>query len=99
MAHRVAPEAESELDNIWYYVAKESGSIEVADRLIDSITERFYLLAWHPHIGRRRDEDLRPGLRSFPVGEYVIIYRLEEQDVQILHVFRGSRNIEGLLRQ
>jgi toxin ParE1/3/4 len=99
MAHRVAPEAESELDNIWYYVAKESGSIEVADRLIDSITERFYLLAWHPHIGRRRDEDLRPGLRSFPVGEYVIIYRVEEQDVQILHVFRGSRNIEGLLRQ
>jgi toxin ParE1/3/4 len=26
MAHRVAPEAEAELDNIWYYVAKESGS-------------------------------------------------------------------------
>jgi hypothetical protein len=45
MAHRIAPEAEAELDNIWYYVAKESGSIEVADRLIDSITERFYLLA------------------------------------------------------
>jgi plasmid stabilization system protein ParE len=53
MAHRVAPEAEAELDNIWYYVAKESGSIEIADRLIDSITERFYLLASHPHIGRQ----------------------------------------------
>jgi hypothetical protein len=39
MAHRVAPEAEAELDSIWYYVAKESGSIEVADRLIDSIIE------------------------------------------------------------
>jgi hypothetical protein len=38
MAHRVAPEAEAELDNIWYYVAKESGSVEIADRLIDSIT-------------------------------------------------------------
>jgi len=37
MAHRVAPEAEAELDNIWYYVAKDSGSIEIADRLIDSI--------------------------------------------------------------
>jgi plasmid stabilization system protein ParE len=41
-------------NNIWYYVAKESGSIEIADRLIDSITERFYLLASHPHIGRHR---------------------------------------------
>jgi hypothetical protein len=45
MAHRVAPEAEAELDNIWYYVAKESGSIQIADRLIDSITLRFYLQA------------------------------------------------------
>jgi toxin ParE1/3/4 len=99
MAHCVAPQAEAELDNIWYYVAKESGSIEIADRLIDSITERFYLLASHPHIGRRRDEDLRPGLRSFAVGDYVIIYRVEEKDVLILHVFRGSRDIEALLRQ
>jgi toxin ParE1/3/4 len=99
MAHRVAPQAEAEVDDIWYYVAKEGGSIEIADRLIDSITERFYLLACHPHIGRHRDEDLRPGLRSFPVGEYVIIYRVEEKDVLILHVFRGSRDIEALLRQ
>jgi toxin ParE1/3/4 len=98
MAHRVAPEAEAELDNIWDYVAKESGSMEIADRLIDSIAERFYRLACHPHIGRRRDEDLRPGLRSFPVGEYVIIYRVEEGDVLILHVLRGSRDIEALLR-
>jgi toxin ParE1/3/4 len=99
MAHRVAPEAEAELENIWYYVATESGSTGVADRLIDSITERFYLLASHPHIGRHRDEDLRPGLRSFPVGEYVILYRTEDKDVLILHVFRGSRDIEALLRQ
>jgi toxin ParE1/3/4 len=99
MAHCVAPEAEADLDNIWYYVAKESGSIEIADRLIDSISARFYLLAAHPHLGRRRDEDLRPGLRSFPVGEYVIIYRLEEEDALILHVLRGSRNIESLLRR
>jgi hypothetical protein len=55
--------------------------------------------ACHPHIGRHRDEDLRPGLRSFPVGEYVIIYRVEQKDVLILHVFRGSRGIEALLRQ
>jgi len=48
-------------------------------------------------MGRRRDHDLRPGLRSFPVGEYVIIYRVEGPDVLILHVMRGSRDIEGLL--
>jgi toxin ParE1/3/4 len=97
MSHRVAPQAEAELDSIWYYVARESGSIEIADRLIDSITERFLLLTRNPRLGRRRDEELRPGLRSFPVGEYVIIYRIEGEDVLILHVIRGSRNIEALL--
>ena len=48
MAPRIAPEAEAELDGIWYYIAKESGSIEIADRVIDSVTDRFFLLAAFP---------------------------------------------------
>jgi toxin ParE1/3/4 len=98
MAHRVSPQAEVELDDIWHYIAKESGSTEIADRLVESIAERFYLLSRYPHIGRRRDHDLRVGLRSFPVGEYLIIYRAGGYDVRILHVMRGSRNIQALLR-
>jgi toxin ParE1/3/4 len=98
MAHRIAPEADAELDGIWYYIAKESGSIEIADRVIDSVTDRFFLLARFPHMGRRRDEDLRPGLRSFVVGEYVIIYRVGDEDVLILHVIRGSRDLRALFR-
>jgi toxin ParE1/3/4 len=97
MAHRIAPQAEAELDNLWYYVAKESGSIEIADRLVDSITDRFLLLSRNPRLGRRRDEELRPGLRSFAVGEYIIVYRLEDEDVLIPHVVRGSRNLQALL--
>jgi len=98
MAHRLSPAAEAELDDIWYYVVKESGSMEIADRLVDSIAERFYLLSRYPHLGRQRDHDLRPGLRSFAVGQYVIIYRLvQDEDVLILHVLRGSRNISALL--
>ncbi len=98
MAHRLSPQAEAELDDIWFYVAKASDSIDIADRLIDSITDRFYLLSRYPHMGRPRDRDLQPGLRSFAVGEYVIIYRVEREDVLILHVMRGSRNIPELLR-
>ncbi len=96
MPHRVSSEAEAELDAIWYYIATESGSMDVADRFVDSLTDRFYLLATNPHIGRRRDEDLRPGMRSFPVGEYLILYRVEQSDVLILHVVRGSRTLEAL---
>src|ERR1041385_6996242 len=97
MSHRIAPQAEADLDGIWYYVATETGSFEIADHLIDSITERFLLLSRYPRIGRPRDEELRPGLRSFPVGAYIIFYRIEREDVLILHVIRGSRNVELLL--
>jgi toxin ParE1/3/4 len=82
--------------NIWYYIATKIGSLDTADRSVDSITDRFHLLAMHPNIGRARDQDLRPGLRSFPVSNYVIIYRIEDEDVVILRVLRGSRNIEAL---
>ena len=98
MAHLRTPQADSDLDDIWYYVAIKSDSIDIADRFIDSIIDRFFLLASHPNIGRSRDEDLRPGLRSFPIGEYVIIYRILKEDVQILRVLHGSRNIAALFR-
>ncbi|MGC2636859.1 MAG: type II toxin-antitoxin system RelE/ParE family toxin [Acidobacteriaceae bacterium] len=71
MAHRVALRAEADLDDIWFYTAKESGSIEIANRLIDTITNRFLLLAGFVYIGRSRDEDFAPGCRSMAVGEYV----------------------------
>ena len=99
MDFRVAPQAESDLDEIWYFLATESSNVDVADRVIDSITARFVLLARQPYIGRRRDEDLRPGVRSFVVGEYVIAYRVDGDNVLILRVLRGSRDIEALFRE
>jgi toxin ParE1/3/4 len=96
MAHRVAPQAAADLDGIWYYVATESGSIEVANQLIDSITDRFSLLASHPYLGRARADDFGVGSRSFPVGEYVIVYCVEDDEVLILRVAHGRRDLEAL---
>jgi toxin ParE1/3/4 len=88
-----------ELDEIWFYVAAESGSADVAERLIDSVTNHFLLLSKPPQLGRRRDHDLGPGLRSLAVGAYVIIHRIEGSDVLILHVMHGRRDLKTLLRQ
>ena len=96
MSHRVAPEAEADLDDIWCYIARKSGSLEIADRFTEFLSDRFYLLANHPYIGRRRDHELRPGLRSFPVRDYIILYRIEEDVVLILRVLHGSRGIKAL---
>jgi toxin ParE1/3/4 len=96
MAHRLSPEAEAELDEIWWYIAEASGSTDAARNVVASITQRFNLLSRHPRLGRRRD-DLRQGLRSFPAGNYLIVYRIEGRDVLIVHIFHGRRDIEALI--
>jgi plasmid stabilization system protein ParE len=94
---RLSPEAEAELDGIWIHLAHESGSADVATRVVESITERFWLLARYPYMGRRRDDDLRAGLRSFTADDYIIIHRIvEDEVVLILHVVHGSRDILAL---
>jgi len=47
-------------------------------------------------MGRSRDEDFGLGCRSFAVGEYVIVYCVEANDVLILRVAHGRRDIEAL---
>ena len=96
MALLLAPQVAAELDEIWYYIARESGNPQIADRLIDSIIARFSLLSTHPYLGRPRDKELRPGLRSFPVGNYLLIYRVKGENVLILHVAHGRRDLESL---
>ena len=96
MAHRVAQRTEADLDDIWLYVAKESSSVEIANRLIDTITDRIFTLARFPYMGRSREEDFGPGHRSLAVGEYVIVYCVENEDVLVLRVVHGRRQLEAL---
>jgi toxin ParE1/3/4 len=96
MVHRVAPLAAIDLDEIWYYVAQESGGREIATRLIDSIARRFVLLSKQSYLGRARDDEFGVGARSFPVGEYVIVYCIEDENVLILRVAHGRRDIDAL---
>src|ERR1700730_13206859 len=97
MVYRLAKRAEADLDDIAYYIAMESGSIEVADRVIDAITTRFPFLADHPYSGRARDDDLGVGRRSFPADQYIIIYRVRGPDVFILRVVHGSRDLKAVM--
>jgi toxin ParE1/3/4 len=75
MVYRLAPRARDDLDAIWDYIAHEARAEAPADKLIDAITQRLWLLSEHPRIGRVRN-DLGLGLRSFPVSSYVIVYEV-----------------------
>jgi len=97
MAVFVSPRVKSELDDIWLHIAAESASIDVASRVVDSITDQLVQLSKHPQLGRRRD-DLRSGLRSLTVGSYIVIYRVEGSNVRILHMVHGRRDIKSVIR-
>ena len=96
MAFRLAKRAEADLEDIAYYIAKESGSLVTARRVIESITDRIHMLGANPYAGRARDEDLGPGRRSFPADRYIIVYRVAGQSVRILRVAHSRRDIEAL---
>jgi plasmid stabilization system protein ParE len=40
---------------------------------------------------------LRPGSRSYPMGEHIVIYTIEGSDAVILHVFPARRDILSLI--
>jgi toxin ParE1/3/4 len=96
MAHRVSERAAADLDDIWYYVAQESASIEIANRLIDSLTDRFLLLGRYPYLDVPVTMILALVLGVFSLGEHVIVYCVEGEDVPILRVAHGRRDIEAL---
>jgi toxin ParE1/3/4 len=99
MSYWLSPQAEAQLDDIWLYIARESGSIDTAIRIVQNISDRFWLLAKYPRMGRQRP-DLSPELRSFAAADYVIFYSIEkdadgEDAVHIHYVFHGGQDIES----
>jgi toxin ParE1/3/4 len=85
--------AESDLLDIWTYIARDSPA--AADRFLDLIAEKLQTLAESPEIGRRREE-LAARLRSFPVGRYVIFYRPSEHGIEVARVLSAYRDIDTL---
>ena len=95
----VSHRAEAEIDDIWLYIARESLSIDIANRVVDGITDVFALLARHPEAGRGRN-DIGPGIRSFAISNHLIVYELTGNNtLSILHVLARGRDVPSAFRQ
>ena len=97
MSYRVSKDAQRDLDEIFLDWAKRAG-LRVADRLIDNITGRFWILGGHPSAGRP-SEDIAAGVRCFPAGKYLIYYRKTRKGTDILHIFHGARDQKRALEK
>jgi toxin ParE1/3/4 len=90
---RVSADARGDLADIWWFIAQNNEP--AADKIITTITKKFDELVVSPGMGRKRNE-LSPGLRSFPIGKYLILYQPIEDGIEIVRVVHGARDIEEL---
>jgi toxin ParE1/3/4 len=86
--HRSA-RAERDLIDVWTWIAENDPA--AADRQLDRIDAACRILAENPRSGPRRD-DLAPGLRFYPVGNYLVFYVVTEDGITVARVLHGARD-------
>ncbi len=90
-------EADEDLKEIWDYIAEDDA--EAADRWDSKLRHAFGMLASNPRAGHTRRNLTDLPVLFWPVGAYLIIYRVLSACVEILAITQGSRDIPSFLRQ
>lgn len=92
----ISARAEDDILEIWLHIAADN--VDAATRLNSTFHDTFRTLADTPYMGRARDELPIPNLRSFPVKEYIIFYRVTERGVEVVRILHGKRDIEAIIK-
>jgi toxin ParE1/3/4 len=92
---RYSSDANSDIEEIVLYIFDLNPV--AAHHFLDSLEETCELLAEHPLLGRSRTE-LGEGLRSFPVGNYLIFYTPAADGIDVARVIYGGRDLPGIFR-
>ncbi|HWG20350.1 MAG TPA: type II toxin-antitoxin system RelE/ParE family toxin [Terracidiphilus sp.] len=88
--------AESDLYSIWEFIAQDN--IDAADRWVTKLFEGFEVLTRNPAIGHRRDDLTSFPVLFWPIGAYLVIYRIQDGHIEIVSVTQGARDIPSFLR-
>ena len=90
------PEASRDLEEIHDYIAEEN--LNAAINLMNLVEEKCQLIAQFPEMGRKREE-LTVALRSFSVGNYVVFYRIHQNNIQVIRILNGACDIETIFEE
>jgi toxin ParE1/3/4 len=91
---RVTELAYDDLLEIWLHIALDNQP--AADRWVAKIEKSYRSLQKFPFIGRIRDEFGR-NVRSYPVGNYLIFYKVDDDSVVIHRIIHGARDLDTLI--
>ncbi|MCE3267716.1 MAG: plasmid stabilization system [Solirubrobacterales bacterium] len=89
----LSAQAEIDFDDIWFSIALSSP--RAADRMLDRLAYRMSMLEDFPELGPARPE-LGAGARVLVEGNYLIIYRLVSDEVEVVRVMHGARDLRRL---
>lgn len=91
----ISPKAESDLIDIWLFIAEDQpiNADRFLDRFLDRLHEVAQSLAETPGMGVNRPA-IAEGLKSFPVGNYVLFYRVKPTQLELVRVLSASRDME-----
>ena len=87
-------DAQLDLEEIWDYIAQDS--IAAADRWTEKLFDAFEGLARTPQIGHKREDLSDLPVLFWPVGTYLVIYRVAER-VEIVAITQGARDVPRFL--
>ena len=96
--YRVSPAARDDLKQISRYIAVERESPAGARRLREQFLESFRRLAQNAFMGQACPE-LGKDLRIWPVGNFVILYKPQENGIDIVQVAHGARDLPAVVRR
>ncbi|NOQ34424.1 MAG: type II toxin-antitoxin system RelE/ParE family toxin [Methylococcaceae bacterium] len=96
----LTPDAISDLENIYLYIAEKSELPEVAWAYMQRLEKACYSLETVPLRGQRRD-DLRKNLRIVPIDKNAVAafeVDVEKQNVTILNIFYGGQDYDTIMK-
>lgn len=91
---RITPRASRDIEAIADYLATQ-GDLTHAEQFLKGIDSTLQRIAQFPQIGRKRDE-LYPGSRSLSYKQFLIFYRLLNDDIEVLRVMSGYQDLTAL---
>src|SRR4051812_11880470 len=87
---RRSPYVRPDMLRIWRWIRRDN--LSAADRTLVRISETFRLILDFPEAGSPRPE-LGLDVRVVPVGNYLVIYRVDERGPLVLRVVHGAMDL------
>jgi plasmid stabilization system protein ParE len=90
------PQARLDLLQIWNGLAEES--MDAAARFNIQVDADLEKLRQFPGLGHRRPELTSKPIRFWTVFSWFVLYRVSDDEVTVLRVLHGNRNLKAILK-